>query len=48
MAIRLFYLVALSAFLFFTGCEKQTPVAPPEALTGEEQLPTSEAEGFAK
>jgi endonuclease/exonuclease/phosphatase family metal-dependent hydrolase len=48
MAIRLFYLAVLSAFLLFAGCDKQTPVAPPEGLSAEEQLPTSEAEGFAK
>jgi hypothetical protein len=48
MAIRLFYLAVLSAFLLFAGCDKQTPVAPPEGLSNEEQLPTSEAEGFAK
>ena len=34
--------------LIFAGCEKQTPVTPPETLTTEEQIPASEAEGFAK
>jgi hypothetical protein len=48
MAIRLFYLAVLSAFLLSAGCDQQTPVAPPEALSSEEQLPTSEAEGFAR
>ena len=48
MVNRLFYTAIFSILLIFAGCEKQTPVTPPETLTTEEQIPASEAEGFAK
>ena len=48
MVNRLFYTALFGFLLIFAGCEKQTPVTPPETLTTEEQIPASEAEGFAK
>jgi hypothetical protein len=48
MVNRLFYTALFGFLLIFAGCEKQTPVTPPETLTAEEQIPANEAEGFAK
>jgi hypothetical protein len=48
MVNRLFYTTMFSILLVFAGCEKQSPVTPPETLTTEEQIPASETEGFAK